>query len=116
MLHVENTTRGVTLVDKGSVADNYLKRLKGLIGVRDLPAGDGLLIKPCKDIHTHFMSMPIDVLYVDATNRVVGIDVEMKRWRFGRRRSKSRFVIELPSGTVARTDCRIGDELVVSIS
>jgi len=116
MLRVDNATRGVTLVDKGSVADSYFKRLKGLIGVRHLPIGDGLLITPCKDIHTHFMSIPIDVLYVDANNRVVGIDADMKRWRFGRRRSKSRFVIELPSGTVARTGCMIGDELVVSIS
>jgi len=116
MLHVDNATRGVTLVDKGSVADNYLKRLKGLIGVRHLPPGDGLLIKPCKDIHTHFMSIPIDVLYVDANNRVVGIDAELKSWRFGRRRSQARFVIELPSGTVARTGCTIGDELVVSIA
>lgn len=116
MLHVHNITQNVTLVDKGKVADNYLTRLKGLIGVRHLPPGDGLLITPCKDIHTHFMAMPIDVLYVDANNRVVDIDAEMKSWRFGRRRGKARFVIELPSGTVARTGCRIGDELKVSIA
>jgi uncharacterized membrane protein (UPF0127 family) len=116
MLRVHNTTRHVTLVDKGQVADSYLKRLKGLIGVRKLIPGEGLLIIPCKDIHTHFMSIPIDVLYVDANNRVVGIDPEMKIWQFGRRRSKARFVIELPSGTVARTGSMIGDELIVAIS
>ncbi|CAN5865437.1 hypothetical protein BH10CHL1_BH10CHL1_38550 [soil metagenome] len=116
MLHVHNATRDVTLVVQGQVADSYFKRLKGLIGVRQLDAGDGLLIKPCKDIHTHFMSIPIDVLYVDANNRVVGIDPELKTWRFGRRRGKARFVIELPTGTVARTGSTIGDELVVTVS
>ena len=115
MLHVHNATRDVTLVNKGRVANNYFSRLKGLIGVKQLDAGDGLLINPCKDIHTHFMAMPIDVLYVDAHNRVVGIDPEMKSWRFGRRRRQARFVIELPSGTVARTGSAVGDELVVEI-
>ena len=116
MLHVHNATRDVTLVDKGQVADSYLKRLKGLIGVRKLALGDGLLIKPCKDVHTHFMAIPIDILYVDADNRIVDIDPEMKSWRFGRWRRKAQFVIELPSGTVARTGCAVGDELIVSIS
>ncbi len=116
MLQIDNLTKNVTLVDKGKVADSYLKRLKGLIGVRELPPGDGLLINPCKDIHTHFMSMPIDVLYVDANNRIVDIDAEMKSWRFGRRRWKARFVVELPSGTAARTQCQVGDQLKISIS
>ena len=114
MLHVHNVTRNVTLVEKGRVADTYLKRLKGLIGVQSIAPGDGMLIAPCKDIHTHFMAMPIDVLYVDANNRVVDIDPAMPTWRFGRRRGKARFVIVLPSGTVARTGSQIGDQLVVS--
>ena len=116
MLHVHNLTRNVTVVDQGQVADSYFKRLKGLIGVRQLDAGEGLLIKPCKDIHTHFMLIPIDVLYVDANNRIVGIDPDLKTWRFGRRRGKARFVIEIPSGTAARTGSTIGDQLIVTIS
>ena len=73
------------------------------------------MISPCKDIHTHFMAMPIDVLYVDESHKIVGMDPELQTWRFGRRRSKARFVIELPNGMIAHTGSLIYDQLVISI-
>ncbi len=63
MLRVDNVTRAAVLVDRGRLANNFWTRLRGLMGVRDLPAGDGLLLKPANQIHTHFMAIPIDVLY-----------------------------------------------------
>jgi uncharacterized protein len=113
MLHVKNLTRKVTLIKHGRVADNRWTRLKGLIGVRSLRKGDGLLIKPCKGVHCMFMSIPIDVLYVDGENQVVGVDAHMKPWRVGRIYPKSRYVVELPAGTLARTGTSIGDQLQV---
>jgi uncharacterized membrane protein (UPF0127 family) len=65
MLRVENQTRGVVLVERGRVADNFWTRFRGLIGVRNLPPGDGLAIVPCNGVHCMFMSIPIDVVYVD---------------------------------------------------
>jgi uncharacterized protein len=115
MLKVKNLTREVTLVRRGRVADNRWTRLKGLIGVRDLPKGDGLLIKPCKGVHCMFMSIPIDVLYVDGDDRVIGVDERMKPWRIGRIYAKGRYVIELPAGTLAQTGTRVGDELRVQL-
>jgi hypothetical protein len=62
-----------------------------------------------------FMSIPIDVLYVDGNDRVVGLDPNMKPWAVGRPRRKSRYVIELPAGTVERTNTATGDQLKVEI-
>ncbi len=115
MLHVENVTRGTVLVESGRVADNRWTRLRGLIGVRELPQGDGLLIRPCKGVHCMFMSIPIDVIYVDGDDRVVDLDPEMKPWAIGRPRRKSRYVIELPAGTIARTGTAPGDQLKVQV-
>lgn len=111
MLHVENLTRQVTLVERGRVANNFWTRLRGLMGVRQLTPGQGLLIDPCNNVHTHFMRIPIDVLYVNEKDQVVAIDAQMPTWRFGRFHRGACRVIELPSGTVTRTTCAVGDQL-----
>ena len=114
MLTVQNATRDAVVVNKGRVAKNIWTRLKGLIGVRELPPGDGLLITPCKGIHCMFMSIPIDVLYVDKAHRVIAIDRNVKPWHVSQIYSKSSYVIELPTGTVARTETNVGDQLRVN--
>lgn len=114
MLYVENTTRNTVLVQHGRVADNFWTKFRGLMGVRHLPPGDGLLIRDCDNVHTHFMRMSIDVLYVDAHHRIVGIDPALKSWRIGRKRPGAAFVIELPSGAAAQS--AIDDQLKISIT
>jgi len=115
VLRVANMTRGnQLLVERGRVANNYWTRLRGLIGVRQLAAGDGMAIVPCSGVHCMFMSIPIDVVYVDRADRVVALDPEMKPWAVGRPRKGARYVIELPAGTITRTGTQVGDQLQVS--
>lgn len=111
MLSVKNVTRNTMVVEQGRVADNFWTKFRGLMGVRQLPVGDGLLIEGCDSVHTHFMRMPIDVFYIDDKQRIVGIDAAMKSWRIGRRRPTASAVLEAPSGTAARTHSTIGDQL-----
>jgi uncharacterized membrane protein (UPF0127 family) len=108
---VQNITRNESLVTHGRVADTMWTRLKGLIGSQPLEKGEGLLIVPCQSIHTHFMGFPIDVLYVDRGNRVVGLHRSLSPWRFGRLHLRARFVIELPAGTVEASGTELGDHL-----
>ena len=115
MLHVENVTRNTVLVAQGRVADNFWTKFRGLMGVRQLPEGDGLLITKCDNVHTHFMRMPIDIFYVDDHHCIVDIDPAMKTWRIGRRRSSAAFVLEVPSGTALRTQSTAGDQLKISV-
>lgn len=114
MLQVENLTRQTVLINQGRVADNFWTKFRGLMGVRQLPAGDGLLITHCDNVHTHFMRIPIDVFYVDAQHRIVDIDPAMQTWRIGRKRATASFVIEAPSGTANRTQSQVGDHLKIS--
>ena len=113
MLHVRNVTRNTTLIEKGRMADNFFTRLKGLTGVRHLPDGDGILIKPCNSVHTHFMSIPIDVLFVNGDDHIVDIVPQMTTWRIERPRRQARYVIELPSGMAERTKSKVGDKLEI---
>ena len=113
VVNVQNLTRGQMLVQAGRVADTFWTRLRGLMGSKPLAPGEGLLVVPCKSIHTHFMGFPLDVLYVSAAQEVVDMEQALPPWRFGRLHRRARFVIELPSGTIAHTGTQLGDHLQV---
>jgi len=112
-LQVENLTRGQTLVQAGRVARSFLARMRGLIGSAPPVPGEGLLIIPCSSVHTHFMRFPIDVLYINASQMVVGIDHALQPWHVGHLYRQVHFVIELPAGTAQRTATQVGDQLQV---
>ncbi len=67
---------------KARVARTFFERARGLIGVRELPPGEGLLIERCNAIHTFFMSFPIDATFLDSENRVVRTVRGIRPWRF----------------------------------
>ncbi|MBW7881980.1 MAG: DUF192 domain-containing protein [Caldilineaceae bacterium] len=114
MVRVENLSRQTMLMNRGRVADNSWTRLKGLIGVKQLSAGDGLVIKPCRGVHCMFMSVPIDVVYVDKHDRVVAVDHVMRPWSIGRIYRQSQYVVELPAGTAEKSRTMPGDQLALS--
>jgi uncharacterized membrane protein (UPF0127 family) len=110
---VVNETRGVDLAPYAEVASSFWQRGRGLIGRKSLPAGYGLVIKPCGSIHMFFMSIPLDVCHVDKQGRIVRILHEIKPWRLGPFVRRGKWVVELPAGTARRTGTSEGDLLVV---
>ena len=66
---------------RAQVARTFAERAKGLIGTKDLPAGEGLLILRCNAIHTCFMSFAIDATFLDAEDRVVKVVKGIRPWR-----------------------------------
>ena len=66
---------------RARVARTFAERAKGLIGTKDLPAGEGLLILRCNAIHTRFMSFPIDATFLDREDRVVKTVRKIRPWR-----------------------------------
>ncbi|MFN8466187.1 MAG: DUF192 domain-containing protein [Caldilineaceae bacterium] len=113
MVQVQNVTREHPLMLQGRVAANSWTRLRGLIGVRQLAEGEGLLIKPCHGVHCMFMSIPIDVVYVDRSDRVVAVDKAMKPWAVGKIYRQSAYVVELPVGAIDASGTQPGDQLKV---
>lgn len=104
-----NLTRG-DAVCVGKLADKPLLRMRGLMGSRGLPAGEGLLLSPAPAIHTAFMRFPIDALFLDRNLRVVEIVERLRPWRIASQR-KARAVLELSAGECARRGVVVGDLL-----
>jgi uncharacterized membrane protein (UPF0127 family) len=104
---------GKELASDVTVASSLPARIRGLLGRSSLPAGQGLLIKPCKGIHTFFMKFSIDVVLLDKGNRVVALHPSLPPNRMTRIYLKAHSVLELPSGTLGGT-VDVGD--VISFS
>jgi uncharacterized protein len=82
------------------------------MGRRHLPAGEGLLIRPCGSIHMFFMRFPIDAVFVDREMRVVGVAPRLLPWRIAWRR-RAHAVFELAAGEAEHRGVRVGDLLVL---
>lgn len=84
--------------------------MRGLIG-HSLKPGEGLLLSPCRQVHTFGMSYPIDVVFCDRDWLVVHLVKEMVPGRITRLVRRSRVVVELPAGAAAGLE--VGDRLLV---
>lgn len=100
---VRNASRGLVLGYKVAGADTFRLRLLGLMFRAQLPQGQGLLIRPCRAVHTHFMRFPIDVLFLDGENRVVHVIAAMAPWKLSPTIRAADAVLELPAGTAGAT-------------
>ena len=83
---------------------------KGLMLRKSMPEGHGLVFRPAKGIHTQFMRFPIDLVFLDKTDRVVKVHPSMRPWRFDFTNAAG--VIEFNAGAAAKYDIQPGDQLV----
>ena len=109
-LRVLNLTRQTVLATSMEVANTDSKRRKGLLGRDDLSAGGGMWICPCEAVHTFWMRFPIDLVYLDRKYQIRKIKSEVRPWRLSGCLS-AHSVIELPSGTIHKTQTQPGDIL-----
>jgi uncharacterized protein len=84
--------------------------MRGLLGRKSLPQGEGVLLRPAGSIHTFFMRFPIDAVFVAGDGTVIGIERELKPWRTARR-SGAKAVLELAAGTVQRAGLEVGQRV-----
>ena len=112
-VRVWNATRRSMVAEHADVARTPVRRLRGLMGRRAWAEADGLLIRPCNAIHTLFMRLPIDVIFVDRANVVLEIAPARPPWRLGPIVWRARWALELPEGAIARSGTRLDDRLDV---
>jgi uncharacterized membrane protein (UPF0127 family) len=102
--------RGRVICDRCTVAARPLSRLRGLLGRRELPVGEGLLLRPSPSIHTWFMRFPIDVVFLTSDLEVLSVRDSLPAWRMAGARG-ARAVLELPAGEAGRRRVEPGSRL-----
>ncbi|MDO9533910.1 MAG: DUF192 domain-containing protein [Bacillota bacterium] len=108
---VFNFTSNNMILDEAEIADSFNLRLKGLLGRSSLAPGKGLIIRPCRSVHTMGMQFPIDIAFVDNEDRICHIIKNMRPYKISPCINKSSYIIEAPSGTFTSTSTAVGDKV-----
>jgi hypothetical protein len=99
----------VTVATEVRTAEGIWGSFVGLMFKKELGAGHGLLFRPARGIHTHFMRFPIDLIFLDKADRVIKIREAMQPWRFDV--TSAAGVIEMNAGTARAMGIQVGDAL-----
>lgn len=76
-----------------------------------LQEAEGLLIKPCGQIHMLGMKVAIDALFLDKEGRVVGVLEDFAPGRVSAHYRTAKCCLELPVGAIASSGTEIGDQV-----
>lgn len=115
-VRIDNLTKSTEVASAARMADSPWSRMVGLLGKRQLAEGEGLVLRPCSSIHMLFMRFPIDVVYLDKEARVVKVVRSLKPFRFSGSRRHAHYTLELPVGTIDRSNTSPGDQLAITPS
>jgi uncharacterized membrane protein (UPF0127 family) len=101
---------GRVVCEAVEVRDTTFRRLRGLLGRRNLPPDQGVVLRPAWSIHTAFMRFPIDVVFLDHDQVVIRIDPELRPFKTASCRG-AREIVELAAGECARRGLELGDRV-----
>ena len=108
---IHNLTRNTTVASHVEIAQNPWARMKGLLGASSFPLNEALIITRCQSIHMFFMKFPIDVIFCDRQNKVIGLCERLKPFCLSPIFFKASYAIELPSGIIASSKTQVGDQI-----
>ena len=106
---------GRVIVPRLRLATTFWQRFRGLQFCSPLAADEGLLLLPCRSIHTHWMRFSIDVAMIDRNGLVLKIRPAVSPWCAVAGPPGTRAIVETPAGRIA-TLAAAGDRLVVTSS
>ncbi|OGO89323.1 MAG: hypothetical protein A2Y17_10635 [Clostridiales bacterium GWF2_38_85] len=95
------------------LADNFFSRLFGLLPTKQLDYDSGLLIVPCRQVHTFNMKYPIDVVFLSEINVIVHIEENMNPNKMTKYYREAKSVLEIAAGTAKRKGLNSGTALTI---
>ncbi len=111
IFRVEGAPAGAPFL-RAEAADTFLSRFRGLMGRATLPPGRGLLLTPCNSVHMCFMRFAIDVIYLDADDRVLKVVQNLWPWLGLSLCPGARAALEVTAGEAARLGIEKGRRLL----
>lgn len=107
---IKNKNGGLVLCENARGATSFQERLLGLMFQEEMPGCDGLVIDPCRSIHTFFMKFSIDVIFLNKKNKIIKIKKNFKPWGLSSIYFGAQKVLEMKKGKIG-DDLKEGDEL-----
>ncbi len=101
------------IADRVRIADGFFARLWGLQGKKELNEGEGLLIRPCRQIHTFNMRFSLDVLFLSEEGIVVHIVPFLGENAISEYIRAAYQVVELRSGTLCGKNVSVGEKITI---
>lgn len=89
------------------VTESFKERNRGLLALDKLTSGQGLLITPCRSVHTFGMNYALDLLYLNKDLQIVKIIENIKPLRISIA-LRGHSTLELNSGEVQRLRLSLG--------
>jgi uncharacterized membrane protein (UPF0127 family) len=99
---VREACTGRLLIARLTRADSGASRTIGYLGRVSVDDDEGLWLDRCSGVHTLGMRISIDVVFVDRTGIVLGVEEAVRPWRFWVGRHGARSVIEMAAGNARR--------------
>jgi uncharacterized membrane protein (UPF0127 family) len=99
VVYTNERNEKIIMVDNVKVAKTFFSRFLGLMG-RKLKPNQGLLLYPCRSVHTFFMRQPINVIYLDRDWNIVKAVKSMKPWSVDGGHKDAYYTLELPASNV----------------
>ena len=100
-----------TIAARVGLADRFWLRARGLLGRPRLERDEGLLIRPCRAVHTLGMGYPIDVAFLDGQGTVVATYPRLRPNSRTPWHASATCALELMAGTLERTATAPGHNL-----
>jgi uncharacterized membrane protein (UPF0127 family) len=104
-----NATTGEPIARKVRLAAHWRERLIGFLNRKYIHPDEGLWFPDCAVIHTVGMQAPLDIVFVDAENRVLRTLRNVARNRLFVACRQASATIELGSGALDGCDVLVGD-------
>ncbi|MGN1362741.1 MAG: DUF192 domain-containing protein [Methanobrevibacter sp.] len=98
------------------ICNSFLKRFKGLM-LKNKIEYPLLFIIPKNyilkaKIHSFFMRIPIDIIFIDNENKIFEI-CSLKPWKFYKPKKESKYILELEYGFIKKNNIKIGSKILI---
>jgi len=104
-----NLSKKTILSHSPFYATSVIQRARGLIG-RKFDSFDAMIFERCNTIHTFFMTIEIDVIFINSDNQVCDLCKSVPTWKpFLKGQNKAFSVIEMRKGSIFEKNIEIGD-------
>ncbi len=99
---------GEVIAGKVREAKSFFARMKGLLGVKKIGNDEGMLLTPCRQVHTFGMKFDIDVLFLSKTGEIIHMEASMAPDNAGPFIKDCYQVLELKSGEAGKKKIAVG--------